>query len=588
VAETVDFILRLQDQVSGAAKSAAASLGRAESAAQKAAQSLGRVQSAAYGMNKAFDESKVSAAAKAMAQRTRETDKAAASTRRMALVQMQANKMNEAKDKSKSFLGGLTAKLPFRSVADYASGAFIGEMAAGAAMGIIGAFKDGAVAAVSFLASGLKMAFVEGGKAENLRLSYKLLLGDKGGKAALDDISGFAGKTKYDDDKIAEMMRPLFNAGLKGTGAKSAFAASGDLEAAGLGSAQDFIDQFAKIQLKGGVTEKLLVGMGVNIKDFKTALAVQTGTLDKEAAFKKAEQGKSDPQAIMNAIYKVIEKRQGGKIGTGTELASKTMSARLEKFGDLPSQYLKKVSESPAWGKLSDKLGDTLAGLDPDSPRGKKIVSRLMQVFSDLATWMDRTLTPENIDKFANGAASALDALGKIPGILESVYRISRDVALVWTGVKFMSGINAFRMALGAAAGSGGAVATVEAAGTAAVAGSAAGAGGGLAGTVAALGGKAIVGTAAGALLLDGEKQGTDFDAQNEAMVKAGTRRETKHWYGSTYEDVPGAKPNVTINVGDVHMTSAPGDDPKQNAKTFFAELDKHVQRAATEGGGGL
>jgi len=465
MADTLELVLELADRVSGPAQRAAQALQRiedralkAQAATQKAADKVAsqqaahmeKIQRGLMKANQAADKERARSLAladKQMAASAKAREKALAvemaATRKLGLMQLQAAKMNAAHDKAKkgnTFFGGFGDKLGFRSVADYAKGAFIGDLAAKGVESIVGGFISGAKAAVGLIVDGVKGAFREGGKVENLRLSYKLLLGKQGG-AALDDIGRFSKKTKYDDDAIAEMMRPLFNAGLRGKGARSAFAASADLEASGLGPASDFIEKFTKIQLKGGISEKLLIGMGVQIKDFKEALAKETGSRDKEGTFKAAGEGKVDPQAIMNAIFSGIEKRQGGQLGTGAEAAGKTMSARIGKLAILPDQYLKKMSESPAWDKLSDKLGDTLMGLDPDGPRGKKIMDSLFSVFNKIADAVSSALTPENMDKFASGVSRAVDWLGKIPAILDKVLMVSEALAAVWVGKKIVDAI---------------------------------------------------------------------------------------------------------------------------------------------------
>jgi hypothetical protein len=650
MAESAEFILKLNDQVSGPSKAAAEGIKKLDTATQRAVQTMGKAQIAANAMNAALDGSKASGAAKALEDQARAAgkadaalqamgktraaanainaridDKAATAARKMAvtqstatamnakldaasakskqadsdksakavakhaletrklgLMQLQAQSMDKARDAKKNggFLSSFTGKLPFRSISDYASGAFFGEMAANAATGIIGAFASGASAAVGLITSGIKMAFVEGGKAENLRLSYKHLLGASGGKEALDSIGGFADRTKFDDDKIAEMMQPLFRAGLKGTGARTAFALAGDAGVRGQ-DPSEVIAGLAKIQLKGGITDKLLTGaLGVSIKDFKDALGIEMKTADKEGAYKKATEGKLDPMAIQNAIVRATEKQYGTKTGTATNDQADTMSTHIEKLSDLPSQYLKKMSESPAWAVLSAKLGDTLKGLSPDGERGKKIIDSLFHVFDKLATAASTMLTSDNIDKFAAGVVGLVDSLGKVPDILGSIYRISRDVAMIWGGVALLKGVQGFSVALNAAAGTSIALMAPLAA-TAAALGAVAYAYTQIADTAKELGGWDAI-----------KDDIANFNPGEMVAEDAANQVFDDKYSGAGYKlKTPGSgvAPSITHN-GDVNLIAAPGQDAKATGESFAAASaewqQKLLEKAAAQGGG--
>ena len=527
MAESAEFILKLNDQVSGAAKTAADSLRRIDDKATNAARRMGLVQLAAEKMNRQLGQSAANTAAKALDAQAKAADKAAAATRKLGLMQLQAQKMDKDRDarKSSGFLSSFTGKLGHRSISDYASGAFFGELAASAATGIMGAFVSGASSAVSLIASGIKGAFVEGGKLENLRLSYKHLLGTQGGKEALASISGFASHTRYDDDKVAEMMRPLFNAGLKGTGARTAFALSEDASVRQGKPVEDFIEQFAKIQLKGGVTEKMLIGLGVSVKDFKSALVTETGMKDKEAAFKKATEGKLNPMAIQNSIVRATEKHFGTKTGTATKEASVTMSARLQKIGELPDNYLKKMADSPAWQMLSDKLGGVLASLDPDSPRGQKIVGALFKTFNSVADAINAALTPENLDAFVGTLRSIID---DVTILVKTIHQTAAFVGyvkdIVAPGLSMGSGPGSLAEAMNTSQPSGGAAANIL----------------------------------------------------PRSPSLAGAKNSS-------------AGGSVTNINGDVHIAAPVGSDPKETAAAFFKHIDethqKGLEKAAAHGG---
>lgn len=289
-----------------------------------------------------------------------------------------------------------------------------------AAIAIGAALTAGAASAVAIWTKGVKAAFTEGAGYEQLKLAYKLTLG-KEGKGALADISRFSGQTGYDDDEIAKLMGPLFRAGLRGQAARSAFAASADLAAAAPGSnPAEFIDLLTKIQLKGGITEKQLVGLGLDAKGFKAELA-KTLKTSGDDAMARAQSGKLDPQYILNALYSQIEKRQGGKLGTGTEAFAATMGAKLHLLEQLPSNYLKMIQESDAWPRMTAQVGKLLDELSPESDRGKRIIGALTSGFEKLVATAERAFTPENIDRFTDAVVEITEALGKIPLAIAAV-----------------------------------------------------------------------------------------------------------------------------------------------------------------------
>lgn len=302
------------------------------------------------------------------------------------------------------------------------SGKITGALGTAAIGGLVVAgFVEGASKAIDIVKAGIKTAFVEGSAYEQLKLAYKLTLGESGAQTALKDINRFSSQSGFDDDEIAKTMLPLFRAGLRGQAARSAYAAAEDLSAASPGSKpEDFAEFLAKIQLKGGITEKMLLGLGLDSKGFKVELA-KTLKTDKETAMQRAESGKADPQAILNALYSQIEKRQGGKLGSGGDAFAKTMGAQLHKLEQLPSNYLKTIADSDAWPRMTAQVSKLLEGLDPDGPRGKKIIDALGVAFTKITDLVDKALTPENISAFVDDTILVVETLAKIPGIFAAV-----------------------------------------------------------------------------------------------------------------------------------------------------------------------
>lgn len=590
MAEVISLDLELLEKISAPAKRAADALRRIEQQQNKAQAAIEKANQkfadswARVGMKAARDQERAIASSARASERAtsaavRNKAKEEAAIRRLGLAQLQAQKMNEKLDKNRQkhggFLSSFREKLPFRSIGDYAKGAFWGHLAAEGVSKVIEGFAEGAKKAVEIVYDGIKEAFKAGAGYEQLKLNYKLLLGESGGKEVLEDIERFAGKTRYDGDEIAQMMRPLFNAGFRGTGARSAFAAAADLNAAGLGETQDFIDQITKIKLKGGVQAKQLVGMGVDVHAFGKSLAAALHTNEK-TAMERAKEGTVDSQLLLNTIYEGIEKRQGGKLGTGAQAMGGTMGALWHKISVLPENFLKKMEETPAWEQIKERLTGVLASLDPTSPNGQRIMGALMRGFQRLADAIGRVLTEENIDKFSAGVEKAIEFATKLPEVFGSLLSIAKTIAAVWAGSKAINAIGAGGSAAEKAAES------VASKGLNA-AGKALGVG---AGTVA------IAATAG--LLAEPDKQAEQFDDLNEQMVKEGKRRKIEHWWGDTYEDVPESLQsrggvNVSTNVGGITINVAEGTDPKAVAEQVGSSVtkaqEKSMERAAQERG---
>lgn len=299
-----------------------------------------------------------------------------------------------------------------------ASAEAVGSLIASGITGAAHLLIDAAHKMVDIVSEGFKRAFVEGSKYENLKLGYKLSLRGAEGRESMEDVGRFSKMTGFDDDVINQMLLPLRRAGFNRQGARSAFAAATDIAAGnGRGGDQGFVQSilegFNHIMLKGGIQERRLPELGVNAKQFYTDLANTLKTTT-DAAKKLAEEGKIDPQLLLNTIYRGVEKRQGGPLGTGGIAYGTTMQARLGKLEDLPNQYLKAVAESPQWDNVSEKFGHLLDDLDPDSPRGRKIVGSILHAFESLAGVIDRVFTAENIDSFVHGMEALVDLAGEL------------------------------------------------------------------------------------------------------------------------------------------------------------------------------
>lgn len=393
--ESLAFTLQLVDKVSAGAKRSADGLRGVQTAATKAKASL--------------DFSKETARAQAALNRLRVDPKGFEALQKM--KSEHAALVKQLRGGGPSQAEGFRASVGRHAAFGAATGAILVEGIARAGDILIEAGRK----VVDLVTEGFKKALDVGSKQEVLKLGEKFSLG-AGAKEFREDVDRFAKQTGFDDDDIRKMLLPLRRAGFSQQAARSAFAAAGDI-AVGLGeggnqsTVKEALDVFAKIQLKGGIASKQLVGLGASPKGVYADIAKQLG-ISKAAAEKKVTSGDiDDPQRILNAIFSGIEKTQGAGLGTATNAYPKTLEGIWKKITELPDNYFKKLESTPAWEKITAAAGRFMEMLSPDSPSGQRIFAGLERAFESIVGWIDELASEEGIGAFASGLQTALDVL---------------------------------------------------------------------------------------------------------------------------------------------------------------------------------
>lgn len=322
------------------------------------------------------------------------------------------NKLKGAGGFADSISNTLSSKL---SLSKIASAAAFGTVLAEGALAVGSALVDAAHKVVDIITGGIGKAFSLAGKQQTLQVGENLSLREEA-KPFRDDINRFAGLTGFGRGAIRSMLLPLRRAGFSQQGARSAFAAAGDVAAGegqggNQGRVQEVLGAFERIRLKGGIQEKLLPSIGVDVKEFYATLA-KAKNISAEQAKKLAAEGKLDPKLLLNAIYQGIERKQGGALGTGVIAYGKTFEARLEKFANLPDRYLASFVKSPAFTKASDLLGSLLEKLDPESPTGKRIMVSLEGMFDRLTAFFANP--DELVDSIASGIENVIGLVNQL------------------------------------------------------------------------------------------------------------------------------------------------------------------------------
>lgn len=418
MAEAFAFELKLVDEVSRAAKKAADSvreIGAESKKAQKALDFSKEIERSHEALKKV--EKDPGGYAKLL-----KIQKELAEQRKKIAEKAGINKETFGESFGKKFNVGMLT-----------SAAFAGELLAEGALKIGEGLVEAAHKVVEIFTEGITKAFEEGGKEEKRRINFKLSLGDKEGKEALEDIERFAKLTKFTPEQIAPSLLRLRSAGFSQKSARQTIATGADIEAAGGLSLQEYAEFAEHLKLKGGVTTKQLVGARINAPQFYKDLGKKLGITSEEAEKRASEGGKVDPQLILNMISEARNKQQGGRAGTGGKVESEDFESRLAKLKDLPNQYFKKLVDSDGFSRVSDAFGKLLEKLDPDSEAGERIMGSLTAMFEKIIGWFDEITSDNGIDQLVSGIQTAFDVLKKavdIAGVLVDLFKKAADFSV--------------------------------------------------------------------------------------------------------------------------------------------------------------
>lgn len=587
-AEMLEWELRLRDGVTGPSKKMADGMRRWQREADKAQAASDRAaDKAAKAAEKQAAKQEKLRRSMDFSQELERTEKQLRKLERdpagyKKLIKAQ-RELREQREKLEKQVGGEGFLKSFKnafSLDRFTKAAFYGELMAEGVMKAGEFLLESVKKAVEFFTDGLKGAAAY----ENLKLGYSLSLGEKGGAESRKDIERFAKMTGFDDDEIAKLILPMRRAGFDQKASRTAFAGAVDI-AAGMGKGGDLgliqgiLDTFQHIKLKGGVSEKLLPSIGVDAPAFYKSLAKSQG-VSTEAAKKMATEGKIDPQTLLNTIYDQIEKRQGGKqLGSGGVAYGNTVEAKYHKLQQLPEEYMKKIADSPAWTRLSERMGKVLEALDPDGPMGERVIGKLMSTFEKLEGWVERTFTPENIEAFA-------DELAKVPDYLDKIISAGEIIAVIWGGSKIVGAFTSLAgllpgiaTAAGTVAGSLGTMAAPLGAVVAAM-GAWAFAAERISKTVNELGGLDLV-----------KRDIVDWFSGEQPAVSKGNPGYADY-EAQRKANVANARARASVSVAPtIHVHVNGGDDAQRTGQVVGQEAGRHlvthVERAAAEAGAG-
>lgn len=310
-----------------------------------------------------------------------------------------------------------------------------------------GLLKDSIEGTISMLLSGIGKALDMFGKGQETMIGLKYQAGPQA-ENVKKDVGAYASITGSGQTDIISQLLPLLQTGLKPEEARQVREAANDVSVMigeGNNATQEMVDVFRRIQLKEGLQARQLIRMGIQEKDFYDQLGKSIGVTH-DTAKKMASKGKI-PDAIRNTLLTMIANKEGGKTGNATNEWSKSFNGIKSKFGSLPQDFMTKMEGSPAWKGVSARLGEIYEYINPDGPKGKKILDRVTATFEKILTLVKDALAPENVEAFFNFIDSKIGTVGSLADALKWVVdnfnllvTAVEVLGVVWVGAKLVSG----------------------------------------------------------------------------------------------------------------------------------------------------
>lgn len=275
-----------------------------------------------------------------------------------------------------------------------------------------------------------KELFEAAGEAERTRASFQGLMGVEQADDLLDFLDHLAKSTEFTDGALKNMANQLVRTGFSGDGLERALAATLDIAARypnKMEGAAQALDLLGHINLKGGITERQLVGAGFAPKAVFERLGGELG-IGVDAVEKRLTEGKIKTNVILEALYSEIAEKTKKPLGGAGVAMSLTFLAQLEKVKDILPNLFEDLEKSKGLTKITDSLHQLTLALDPDSPSGRKIIDGLSGILDHVGDLIGKT----DFDKWADRMVSVVDVLGVA---IDFGAELADELGRVWDGL---------------------------------------------------------------------------------------------------------------------------------------------------------
>ena len=272
--------------------------------------------------------------------------------------------------------------------------------------------------------------------AERSRMALTNLMGSEGAASSeIKFLEKFSQLTEFSKKETEGFGISLMKAGYKGQDFEDALAAVAD--AASLSSdkvegAQSALSSLTRMKLTGKLDARSLKGLGLDARDVVKDLGGALG-MTPESVKKQLEAGAIPAAAAYGAVLRAIERKTGKGLGEAGLAAGTTLSAKLTHLGELPGRIMAKLEGSPAMERIKDKFDKMLGALDPDSPKGQKIIGGLERIMGAIADVdFDPLISvftglPQQLGTWVEPLSKIIALTGKLAGIFLSIPQAIED-----------------------------------------------------------------------------------------------------------------------------------------------------------------
>jgi tape measure domain-containing protein len=282
-------------------------------------------------------------------------------------------------------------------------------------------------------------------KAQRSEASFKLLLGDEGGKEALEYIEKIRANTELTGAELRQVAQSLIASGFKAEDFGKVLPAAldvGAIKGGGIANIQEAAAMLGRINLSGKVEGRSLRALGLSEDDVLSRIAVLTGKA-KDEIKKGMQTGDIKPDDVLHGVYEAIAAKEKGVLGTAGVEASKSVEAQLHHLTTLPEEYMERLSKSEGFAKFGGFLENLLKALDPDSPFGQEVLKRITDIFDQIMGVFGGPDQGDMFEGIKGGILGILDIIKDfvptIKGAIEWVAGLIKDLralSLVWDGIK--------------------------------------------------------------------------------------------------------------------------------------------------------
>ena len=264
--------------------------------------------------------------------------------------------------------------------------------------------------------------------AERSKMALTNLMGSEGAASSeIKFLEKFSQLTEFSKKETEGFGISLMKAGYKGQDFEDALAAVAD--AASLSSdkvegAQSALSSLTRMKLTGKLDARSLKGLGLDARDVVKDLGGALG-MSADSVKKQLEAGAIPAAAAYGAVLRAIERKTGKGLGEAGQAAGRTLSSKLTHLGELPGRIMAKLEGTPAMERIKDRFDKMLSALDPDSPKGQKIIGGLEKLMTAIS---DVDLDPlfATLTKLPGTLAMSL---GPIAELAEKMIKLANAVA---------------------------------------------------------------------------------------------------------------------------------------------------------------